>query len=135
LTQAIADDSKAFEAVMDAYRLPDSDSARDEAIQRALYHAAEVPLNTARLAVEALEQLQIVASQGNINAATDAAAGAHLAQAALEAAVLNVLVNLQDLSDEAAIQAFSEQVAVLRDAGRALSSGVVTTATDRIGLG
>jgi glutamate formiminotransferase/formiminotetrahydrofolate cyclodeaminase len=134
LAQAIADDSAAFEAVMDAYRLPKTDLARDEAIQAALHHAAEVPLETARLAVQALEQLQIVAAQGNINAATDAAAGAHLAQAALESAVLNVLVNLQDLSDETAIHEFNEQAAVLRDAGRALASGVIATAAERIGL-
>jgi glutamate formiminotransferase/formiminotetrahydrofolate cyclodeaminase len=134
LAQAISDDSAAFEAVMNAYRLPKTDHTRSEAIQRALYHAAEVPLETARLAVEALEQLQVVAVQGNINAATDAAAGAHLALAALEAAVLNVLVNLQDLSDEVAVQAFGEQIAGLRDAGRALASGVIASVTDRMGL-
>jgi glutamate formiminotransferase/formiminotetrahydrofolate cyclodeaminase len=134
LTQTVTDDSTAFEAVMDAYRLPKTDLARDGAIQAALYHAAEVPLATARLAVQALEQLQVVAAQGNINAATDAAAGAHLAQAALESALLNVLVNLQELSDEAAVQAFGEQVAVLRDAGRALASNVIATAAERMGL-
>ena len=135
LAQAITDDSAAFEAVMDAYRLPKTDPTRDGAIQDALYHAAEVPLETARLAVQALEQLQVVATQGNLNAATDAAAGAHLAQAALESAVLNVLVNLQDLSDEAVVQAFGEQAAVLRDAGRGLASGVTATVADRMGLG
>lgn len=135
LAQAITDDSAAFEAVMDAYRLPKTDPTRNGTIQDALYHAAEVPLETARLAVQALEQLQVVATQGNLNAATDAAAGAYLAQAALESAVLNVLVNLQDLSDEAAVQAFGEQAAVLRDAGRGLASGVTATVADRMGLG
>ncbi len=134
LAQAISADSAAFRQVMEAYRLDKDDPARAQAIQSALKHAAEVPLQTARLAVQALEQLKVVATQGNINAVTDAASGAHMALAAIEAAALNVLVNVQGLEDRAAAQALREEVVALREQGRALSAEVLAAVAERSGL-
>lgn len=134
LAQAINDDSAAFEAVMDAYRLPKTDPSRPDAIQASLHHAAEVPLNTARLSLQGLEQLKIVAEQGNVSAATDAAAGAHMALAAIEAAALNVLVNLQNLTDEDAIATLRDDVTDMREVARTLVAEILSLVNERAGL-
>lgn len=134
LAQNIDKDSAAFASVMDAYRLDKADPARPAAIQAAMLHAAEVPLDTARLTVEALKRLKVVVEQGNVNAAIDAAAGAHMAQAAIGAAALNVRINLQSLEDEATTNAIREELASLQAQGDALVAEILALAGERTGL-
>jgi glutamate formiminotransferase/formiminotetrahydrofolate cyclodeaminase len=132
LTHAIADDSAAFDEVMAAYRLPKEDAARPAAIQAAMTRAVEVPLETARLSLRAIEQLVIVVSQGNINAITDAAAGVHMAQAAVEVAALNVLINLKSIEDQRLVKSLSKEVARLRETARGMTSEALETVHQRM---
>ena len=101
LTAAVEEDAAAFEKVMSAFRLPkdtqDHQLARTEAIHKATIHAAEIPLETARLSVSVMELACQVAKIGNPNAVTDAGTGAALAQAALTGAGYNVRINVLDL--------------------------------------
>mgnify|MGYP000313860668 CR=1 FL=1 len=105
LTTAMDEDSAAFSAVMAAYRLPkateEEQVARNAAIQEAMTHAAEVPLATARTALEALELALLVAGKGNVNAASDAATAAWMAMASIQSAALNVRVNAASIHDAA----------------------------------
>lgn len=132
LTHAIADDSAAFDQVMGAYRLAKDDPARPAAIQIAMTRAAEVPLETARLALEAIEQLKVVVAQGNINAVTDAAAGVHMALAAVEIAALNVLVNLKSIEDKKRVKSLENEIIGLRDSARAAAAEAFETVTARM---
>ncbi len=134
LARNIDADSVAFAGVMDAYRLDKGDASRPAAIETAMLHAAEVPLDTVRLTVEALRQLRVVAEQGNVNAAIDAAAGTHMAQAAVEAAALNVLVNLQSLEDGARNNAIREELASLQAQAHALVAEILALVRERTGL-
>jgi glutamate formiminotransferase / formiminotetrahydrofolate cyclodeaminase len=134
LTEAIHEDSAAFEEVLKANRLSKDDPKRGEAVQSATRRAAEVPLRTAQLAVQALEPLRTVAEQGNINAASDAAAGAHLALAALEAAALNVLINVQSLEDANAASDLRDEITRLRENGRARVREILSLVENRAGL-
>jgi len=103
LAARVPQDAEAYNRVVAAYRLPkttDKDrDARQEAIQQALAHAAEVPLATARDAVAALELARTAARMGNVNALTDAGTAAHMARAAFEGAILNVRVNADQIVD------------------------------------
>ena len=105
LLNAIQHDADAYSQVMIAYQLPkDSDaekSVRTRAIQNALKHAAEIPLRVATACAEILEMAEIAAAHGNKNAASDAGAGALMAEAGLRAALLNVEINLGLVQDEA----------------------------------
>ncbi len=60
-----------------------------------------LPLRTVRLAAAVLERLELLVQIGNLNARSDAAAGAQLAFAALKAGQYNVLINLAGLKDAA----------------------------------
>ena len=97
-------DAEAYAQVSEAYKLPkepaDAAAHRTEAVTNALLKAAEVPLATARAAVEVAQLASLVAEKGNSNAVTDAGVAALLAHAAAKGAAYNVRVNIQALDDK-----------------------------------
>ncbi len=117
LEAAVVGDAQAFNAVMDAYKLPKEtetqQAARAEAVERATHGAAAVPLAVIRQVVQVLELLAAVAERGNTNAVTDAASGAAMARAALTAAALNVRANARSASDRAAAESWLVEVTAL----------------------
>ena len=98
LLRAVDDDTKAFDDVLAAMRSPkqteEQKRAREAAIAAAYEKATSVPLATARLCLQALALAEQAAVTGNRNSASDAGVGALLARAGLEAAILNVRINL-----------------------------------------
>lgn len=127
MAAAVEDDAAAFEAVLAAFKLPqeatDDQPARDDAVEQAYVHAAEVPLRTARSAVAILGLAQMAAEKGNLNAAPDAATAGYLARAALTGAALNVRVNAAALRDRQTVAAWLKEVAGLEArAGDALAA-------------
>jgi glutamate formiminotransferase/formiminotetrahydrofolate cyclodeaminase len=122
-------DSEAFGAVMDAYRLPkggdDEKAARASVIQRALWRATEVPLDTLRACADALEYGPVVARCGNPTAASDVGVGVRLLEAAAGGAEANVRVNLKGIRDEA-LKGDAE-----RNAARCLERTLSSTASAR----
>jgi glutamate formiminotransferase/formiminotetrahydrofolate cyclodeaminase len=105
LAAAVKEDAGAFDAVMEAFKLPKhtpkQQAARDEAVQQAYLHAGEVPLRVARDAVATLGLAVIAAERGNVNALIDAGTAAHLVKAGLAGAALNVRANAAELRDRA----------------------------------
>lgn len=98
------EDAEAFEAVMAAMKLPrgteDEKSRRRREMQKALRGAAEVPLETAHRCRDVLRLSMEAAQSGSRSAITDAGVSALVAHAALQAAALNVRINLASLTDE-----------------------------------
>jgi len=126
LTGAV-DDSMAFEAVMEGFRMPkDTDeqkAARSAAIQDGLGRATDVPLANAERCTEVLKLVKRLAPKHNLNAASDLDVGRRLALAALEGCVDNVEINLGSLKREAACEAFTRRLAALRVAASAVMEG------------
>ena len=98
-TKAVELDSKAFDAVMAAYKLPKDNPQRKASIQKAMLKAAQVPLDVAKNASRTLQLAVKAATLGNINAITDAGTAGALAWAALTGAGYNVRINLASLED------------------------------------
>jgi glutamate formiminotransferase/formiminotetrahydrofolate cyclodeaminase len=105
LLRAVDDDTKAFDDVLTAMRLPKGTDAekgaRSAAIAAAYEKATSVPLATARLCLEAIVLAEEAARTGNRNSASDAGVGALLAKAGLESAILNVRINLPSVREGA----------------------------------
>ncbi len=103
LLELIQQDADAYSNVMAAYQLPKASdaekSARAEAIQQAFRHAAQVPMRVAKACAELVDMAATTAAHGNKNAASDAGAGALMAEAGLRAAMLNVEINLGFIQD------------------------------------
>jgi methenyltetrahydrofolate cyclohydrolase len=98
-------DTRAFNDVMAAYRLPKSTdeerAARTGAIQTALRGATEIPLDTLRACAEALSHAQPIGDYGNPSASSDVGVAIGLLKAAAEGAAANVRINLTGMKDEA----------------------------------
>jgi len=108
LTDLIDKDTEAFNEVMNALKMPketeDQKEQRRDALQIAFKQAAEVPLETARKCVQILDIARVAAEDGNKNSISDAGVSALMAQTGVQAAMLNVRVNLRSIKDTEYIQ-------------------------------
>lgn len=126
LMVAVDADTNAFNAFMDARRLPDTTPeqkvARQEAMQAGLKLAIEVPLDTARTSLAALELAGEAARLGKVASITDAAVGAQMAFAGVRGGIWNVVINLKDITDAAYVVDLQAQcAALLAQAGERLA--------------
>ncbi len=105
LMVAVDADTNAFNAFMDARRLPDTTpeqkATRHEAMQAGLKVAIDVPLDTAKTSFAALELAGEAARLGKVASITDAAVGAQMAYAGVRGGIWNVVINLKDITDPA----------------------------------
>jgi len=106
LVSLVDDDTDAFNAIMDAFRLPqgsdDEKAARHAAIQAATKNAIAVPLRVMEVALESMDVCRQMAETGMEASISDAGVGACCARTAVLGAWLNVRINSTDLEDEAA---------------------------------
>jgi formiminotetrahydrofolate cyclodeaminase len=137
LTSRIEEDAEAYEAVLAAYRLPKSESseaaARQAAIQQAMKRAVEVPLATAADALSAMDLAQEVIEVGLTSAVTDAATGAWMAMASVQAAALSVRSNLRAIEDQAFVTRAGDEVARLTSNAQERLARIETVTTRRMG--
>ncbi len=125
LLELVDEDTKAFDGILAARRLPketDADkAARQKAIDEANVLATTVPMQTAFFAHEALKAAPLVLEKGNPNAASDAWAGALASWAAVLAALANVRINLPGVADPDLSRGFREDADLMeKTAGEAL---------------
>jgi len=101
---AIDLDTQAFYEMMDAARLPKKSDEekfiRNEAIQNSTKNAILVPLETLKIALEAVELAEKIGKIGNENALSDAGVAAINANAAAKGAYLNVKINMGSIENE-----------------------------------
>lgn len=117
LAIAVDEDTEAFNVLMEAMRLPkataEQKAAREAAMQEGYKQASLVPLETAKTCLEALKFALVAAQKGNANSASDAGVAGLMAKAGVEGAVLNVLINLDPITDGAFKQSQKQQTAAL----------------------
>jgi methenyltetrahydrofolate cyclohydrolase len=105
LTSLIDEDAASYDGVVAAYKLPkgtdQEKAARKRAVQAAMRHATDIPLETFRAALALIPLAHVVAEHGNPNAKSDASVAIHLAMTASEAARANVEINLDGTGDPA----------------------------------
>lgn len=108
LLELVDKDTESFNEVMKAFKLPketdEEKSIRKKAIQHATIGSIDVPFETAKNSLEALELMEYFVDYGNQNAITDLGVGNLLLYTGLEGAILNVKVNLCGLNDEEFVQ-------------------------------
>jgi glutamate formiminotransferase / formiminotetrahydrofolate cyclodeaminase len=139
MTRAIEEDAAAFDAVLQAFKLPkltpEEEEAREEAIQQATLRAAEVPLQAARKAVRVMEVCVRISAIGNLNAITDGASGTVMAKAAFTAAGYNVRINVQGLPSKEAGASLLFELEALETRSLEIERELKTVLNQRGGLG
>jgi glutamate formiminotransferase/formiminotetrahydrofolate cyclodeaminase len=123
LLLAVDRDTDAFNAVLEAMRLPKGTDeqmrARDEAVQAGYKEAVMVPFRTAEGCLEALKLCRDIAKKGNEASVTDAGVGALMSYSGLVGAVYNVRINFKEITDEVFIKDIDGKCAGLEEmAGR-----------------
>ena len=111
-------DSESFDKVMDSFRLPkgteEEIEARRKSIRQATLQAAQIPFDTACLALELLKVLPPLITDGNKNAVSDVGVASLLASAACKGALFNVEINLGSIPEEMGID-IRKQVPAIKD--------------------
>ncbi len=111
-------DSRAFDAVMAAYRLPketdEEKAVRIAAIQTATIGATETPVQNAEKCAQVLAAARELVGRSNANAASDLECAIFLAEAGLKGALSNADINIPAIKDEKIAARFRERISVLR---------------------
>jgi glutamate formiminotransferase/formiminotetrahydrofolate cyclodeaminase len=138
LELAVNLDTQAFNAVMQALRMPKGSkaelAARDEMVERATHQATIVPLQVANHVVEVLRLAAEIVEKGNLNAITDAGSAGAMAMAALKAAGLNVRINIQNISDQDASAKWLNELNVLEEQAKEIEVRLSEMLWDRAEL-
>lgn len=122
-------DAAAYDGVMAALRLPKATdaekSARRAALRQANRLATEAPLAASEACRTVLELAADLLPKGNKNARSDIGSAALLAGAGLQAALMNVRVNLPGLGDEESAAVIEARALTLESEGIELRDAVL----------
>jgi glutamate formiminotransferase/formiminotetrahydrofolate cyclodeaminase len=104
LLQAVDEDTRAFNKVMEAFGLPKGSEEqvkqKEAALEKASKQAALVPLGVLEKCGPLLELARLVAQKGNKNSLSDAGVAGLIAEAAAAGAFYNVKINLPGIRDD-----------------------------------
>ncbi len=122
LVRAVDEDTNAFNAYMEARRLPATTAgekaAREAAMLEGLKSAVHVPMETARQSFRAIKVAATVARYGNAASITDVGVGAQMAYAGVKGGIYNVLINLRDIDDEDFVAEMRKRCSALESEAR-----------------
>jgi formiminotetrahydrofolate cyclodeaminase len=130
-------DAEAFEQVGAAYKMPRADDAqkaeRARVIQGALKLAADVPLETARVAAQVIALAEEAAPILNPAVISDVLVGALLAQSAIGGAALNVEINLAAMTDAESKAHYATELSRAREGIEASIARTLAAGRSRFG--
>ena len=115
--RAIDEDPQAYNQVMTAFKLPKGTQVeikrRNQAIQDGLKNAALVPMGVAEDAFKIMGIAEKAITKGNKNAITDGLVAVMTARTAALAALYNVRINLDSITESEFVEALSQKVGAL----------------------
>ncbi|WP_028308532.1 cyclodeaminase/cyclohydrolase family protein [Desulfitibacter alkalitolerans] len=136
LTQYVDEDTRTFNLVMEAYKMPkDTEEAkakRSEAIQGAMKKAAELPLEVAKCCLEIIIFSDVVITRGNPNCLSDGGVGCLMAHAGLKGAIFNVQINLGSIKDEQYKARLAEEIKNIEDEAENLTKQIIAKVKSRL---
>ncbi len=113
LLKMVDEDTRAFNRIMDAFRLPKKSESEKElrknAIDEATKNAILVPFKVMEIAYNSMEVLEEMAKIGNPNSISDVGVGTMAARACVRGAFLNVKINASGLDDQQFIEDILEK--------------------------
>ena len=136
LAELVNEDTLAFNKVIDANRLPNSNpeetKIKSEQILKANKYAIEIPLKTAKKCFRILEVLNILTLKCNPNSISDAGVAAEVAFAGLRGGCMNALINLSEINDGKFIKNIQKEIDGLLSEGKTIHNKVYKQITSII---
>ncbi len=137
LLRLVDEDTAAFNAIVDAWRLPDGcdeeKAAKEAAVQAAVLRAIEAPFRVMEVALESMEVAAQMAETGLEASVSDAGVAALCARSAVIGAHLNVRINAGDLADEEARGRFLERGAAIQAEAERREAEVLALVEGKLG--
>ncbi len=136
LLKLIDKDTNAFNALMEAMRLPKKTDPeienRQKAIEEASKQATLVPLEVMKQSLTVLELIKKIAATGNKNAISDAGVAALMSLASIKGASLNVKINLPSIEDESFKQIIAIEMDMITQNAQAMYDEIMQTVNTRM---
>ncbi|MEE9134216.1 MAG: glutamate formimidoyltransferase [Gemmatimonadota bacterium] len=114
LVRGVDEDTRAFDSVIQAMRMPRDTAAeraeRARAMEEGYKAATLVPLETVELCKETLSLCGEMSQLADAEMVSDVGTGAHMADAGAHAAAYNVRINLRHISDDDFVKRMRQQV-------------------------
>lgn len=133
----VDEDTRAFNAIMDAFSLPKKSQqekeARQSAIEQATLHAIQIPYEVMCTAFTGFELAEAMVSIGNPNSVSDAGVGALALHACVEGAWLNVKINAADLKEHKKVQQIEKEARELLGQSTLLKNRILKLVEEKIG--
>ncbi len=130
------EDIKAFNNLMDAYRMPkntdEEKAARQEILQKRLKAATNQPMEIARTLLEAMVIIDQLSKIGNTMAISDAGVAAFVCEAALNAVLLSADINIPSVTDQEFVDSIMAEKADLVNKAKALKESAVAVVMERM---
>ena len=137
LLRLVDEDTAAFNAIVEAWRLPDGSdaekAAKEAAVQAAVQRAIEAPLRVMEVALESMEVAAAMAADGLQASVSDAGVAALCARSAVIGAHLNVRINAVDLADQEARDGFLARGAALQAEAERREAEVLARVDGKLG--
>ena len=136
LLMLVDEDTNAFNAIMEAFRMPKKTGAekqaRAQAIQKATLHATLIPLEVMQTAYNALEVPGAMAEHGLPASISDAAVGAMSLLTGLQGAYYNVRINATQLKDKDKATEILEKAQKLLDQAKERTEAVLQKVDEKM---
>jgi formiminotetrahydrofolate cyclodeaminase len=121
-------DTKAFNGVMAAFKMPKETESekelRKEAIQTGFKEAVQSPAAIARECLEVLQLAEKLMGKSNSNALSDLGVASQQAYAGLEGGLMNVKINIPSIRDESFKAEYSSEISALLEDGSRIKNTV-----------
>jgi glutamate formiminotransferase/formiminotetrahydrofolate cyclodeaminase len=132
----VDEDTQSFNQVLAAMRLPKKSdeqiSTRNEAMQKATIYSAQIPLQVMENSLRIMQLASRMAEIGNQNSLSDAGVAVLQAQAGLEGAAMNVLINIPGIEDKKIVADFEQKVASLRSDAKTLAETILAVINTKL---
>lgn len=113
----IEEDAKAFLPLSKAYAIPKEDPNRDAVMEKALVDACMPPLKMMRETYAVIDLIERLEVEGTRLAVSDVGVAATAARAALEGAIMNVIINVNSMKDRNVAQSLEKEARTLLEDG------------------
>ena len=135
LLDLVDEDTKAFNKIMDAFKLPKESTSekekRNNAIQEATKNAILTPFKVMEVALNSMDVIKKMAEIGNPNSITDACVAGLCARTSIRGAFLNVKINCLDYNDKSFVDKITIKGEKILDSALKLEEDI-TAITEKI---
>ena len=135
LLELVDEDTKAFNMIMDAFKLPKESTLekekRNNAIQEATKNAILTPFKVMEVALKSMDVIKKMAEIGNPNSITDACVAGLCARTSIRGAFLNVQINCLDYNDKSFVDKITIKGEKILDSALKLEEDI-TAITEKI---